>query len=67
MALQGEVASGTVTVSWPSQSWVARRRRTLGSQVEAVLRNGRLVRIMGAVDPKLLANVLRVLASLAAR
>jgi hypothetical protein len=37
-----------------------------GSQVEVVLGNGRLVRIVGAVDPKLLADTIRAIESLGA-
>ena len=35
-----------------------------GGQVEVVLSNGRLVRIVGAVDPKLLADTFRAIESL---
>ena len=37
-----------------------------GGQVEVVLGNGRLVRIVGAVDPKLLADTIRAVESLGA-
>jgi hypothetical protein len=37
-----------------------------GGQVEVVLGNGRFVRIVGAVDPKLLADTIRAIESLEA-
>ena len=35
-----------------------------GGQLEVVLGNGRLVRVVGAVDPKLLADMIRAIESL---
>jgi len=63
MAARGEVAPDKVRFV-PARVVERAAPTRARSQVEVVLGNGRLVRIMGAVDPKLLADTIRAIESL---
>jgi transposase len=63
VAPQREVALGKVRFV-PARVVDRAAPARAGSQVEVVLGNGRLVRIVGAVDPKQLADTIRVIESL---
>lgn len=63
MVPRGEVALGKVRFV-PARVVERAAPASTGGQVEVVLGNGRLVRIVGAVDPKLLADTIRAIESL---
>jgi transposase len=65
VAPQREVALGKVRFV-PARVVERAAPARAGGQVEVVLGNGRIVRIMGAVDSKLLADTIRTIESLGA-